>query len=159
MKVPAAPSPHEKLHQVPPTSASQRNLHAPADAGTTGRRIMMLQVATKTLLHACVNNFDAGHPGHGRPGHRSPGQDCSGGGLHHRTGRQGHPDCCYRSEAPAPAGEVVVSSLPGRPAAAAGMLPWARGFAILYTTPVVACMPIISLGGLFLAALRDSQNL
>jgi hypothetical protein len=39
------------------------------------------------------------------------------------------------------------------------MLPWARGFVILYTTLVAACMPIISLGGLFLAALRDSQNL
>jgi hypothetical protein len=38
------------------------------------------------------------------------------------------------------------------------MLPWARGFAILYTTLVAACMPIISLGGLLLAALRDSQN-
>jgi len=61
-------------------------------------------------------------------------------------------------QGPAPAGAVVVSSLPGRPAAAAGMLPWARGFAILYTTLVAACMPIISLGGLLLAALRDSQN-
>ncbi len=54
-------------------------------------------------------------------------------------------------EAPAPAGAVVILSLPGRPAAAAGMLPWAQGFAILYTTLVAACMPIISLGGLLLA--------
>jgi hypothetical protein len=38
------------------------------------------------------------------------------------------------------------------------MLPWARGFEILYTTLVAACMPIISLGELLLAALRDSQN-
>ncbi len=38
------------------------------------------------------------------------------------------------------------------------MLPWARGFAILYTTRVAACMPIISLGRLFLAALRHSQT-
>jgi hypothetical protein len=35
------------------------------------------------------------------------------------------------------------------------MLPWAKGFAILYTTLVAACMLIISLGGLFLAALSD----
>jgi hypothetical protein len=61
-------------------------------------------------------------------------------------------------EAPAPAGAVAVSSLPGQPAAAAGMLPWARGFAILYTTRVAACMPSLSLGRLFLAALRHSQN-
>ncbi len=38
---------------------------------------------------------------------------------------------------------------------AAGMLPWAQGFAILYTILVAACMLIISLGGLFLAVLRD----
>jgi hypothetical protein len=35
------------------------------------------------------------------------------------------------------------------------MLPWAQGFAIFYTTLMAACMPIISLGGLFLAALHD----
>jgi hypothetical protein len=61
-------------------------------------------------------------------------------------------------EAPAPTGAVAVFSLPGQPAAAAGMLPWARGFAILYTTRVAACMPSLSLGRLFLAALRHSQN-
>ncbi len=61
-------------------------------------------------------------------------------------------------EAPAPTGAVAVSSLPGQPATAAGMLPWALGFAILYTTCVVACMPSLSLGRLFLAALRHSQN-
>jgi hypothetical protein len=62
-------------------------------------------------------------------------------------------------EAPAPAGVVVVSLLPGLPAAAAGMLPWARGFAILYTTLVAACMPIISLGvgGLFFATRKTGK--
>ncbi len=67
-------------------------------------------------------------------------------------------DHFHPCEAPAPTGAGAVSSLPGRPAAAAGMLPWARGFAILYTTLLAACMPIISLGGLFLAALSDLQN-
>ena len=62
------------------------------------------------------------------------------------------PTICTRLDYPS------VSSLPGQPAAAAGMLPWARGFAILYTTRVAACMPSLSLGRLILAALRHSQN-
>ncbi len=60
--------------------------------------------------------------------------------------------------APAPTGVVAVSSLPGQRAAAAGMLSWARGFAILYTTRVAACMPSLSLRRLFLAAMCHSQN-
>ncbi len=61
-------------------------------------------------------------------------------------------------EALAQAGAVAVSSLPGQPAAAAGMQTWAQGFVILYTTLVAACMPSLSLGRLFLAALRYLQN-
>ncbi len=34
MKVPAAPYPHAELQEVPPTSARQRNLQAPAEVGT-----------------------------------------------------------------------------------------------------------------------------
>ncbi len=55
-------------------------------------------------------------------------------------------------EAPAPTGAVAVSSLPSWHATAAGMLPWARGFAVLYTTHAAAWMPSLSLRGLFLAA-------
>ena len=52
-----------------------------------------------------------------------------------------------------------MSSLPGRAATAAGMLPWARGLAILYTTRMAAWMPSLGLRGLFLAALHHLQNL
>jgi hypothetical protein len=61
-------------------------------------------------------------------------------------------------QVPTLTGAVAVASLPCKPATAAGMLPWARGFAILYTTRVAAWMPSLSLGGLFLAVLRHSQN-
>ena len=59
---------------------------------------------------------------------------------------------------PAPTGAAAVSSSSGRSAAAAGMLPWARGLAVLYTTRMAAWTPSLGLRGLFLAALHHSQN-
>ena len=53
---------------------------------------------------------------------------------------------------------VAASSLSGRPVAAAGMLPWARGLAVLYTTRRAAWMPSLGLRELLLAALHHSQN-
>jgi hypothetical protein len=44
-------------------------------------------------------------------------------------------DHFWPSKAPAPTGSVAVSSLSGRPAAAAGMLPWARGLEVLSRRP------------------------
>ena len=58
----------------------------------------------------------------------------------------------------APTGAVAGSSLCGRPATAAGKLPWARGLAVLFTIRMTACMPSLGLWGLFLAALHRSQN-
>ena len=45
-----------------------------------------------------------------------------------------------------------------RSGAAAGMLPWARALAVLYTTRMAAWTPSLGLRGLFLAALPQSQN-
>ena len=55
-------------------------------------------------------------------------------------------------------GAVAGSSLCGRPATAAGKLPWARGLAVLFTTRMTAWMPSLGLRGLFLAELHHSQN-
>ena len=61
-------------------------------------------------------------------------------------------------QTPAPTDAVAVSSHSGRPATAAGVLPWARGLAILYTTRMAAWIPNLCLRRQFLAALHHSQN-
>ena len=59
---------------------------------------------------------------------------------------------------PTPTGDDAVSSLSCQPATATGMLPWARGLAVLYTTRMAAWTPSLGLLKLFLTALHHSQN-
>ena len=85
--------------------------------------------------------------------------DDPSGSLHAHLGPQGTALNWHLlpSQAPALTDAVAMSSLSCLPAAAAGMLSWARGFAILYTTRMAAWILSLGCKGLFLAALHPLQ--